>query len=248
MIDVPARIGLTTYRERAGWTVWDEPADLLPATYADAVAATGAVPVLLPPVAVAVPGAVAAVLDGIDALVLAGGADVDPGRYGAERDPQTGPARPDRDDWETHLLHGALERGVPVLAICRGMQVLNVALGGTLVQHLPDHVGHDEHAPQPGVHGRHAVRVEPSSRLGSVVGPEVDVATYHHQAVDRLGSGLVACGWAQDGTVEAVELPSAGFALGVQWHPEVYEGALLFAALRERADAHRAARRDGAPG
>ncbi len=225
-----ARVGLTTYRDQASWGVWDEPADLLPATYADAVADAGGVPVLLPPVR-RDDAAVAAVLAGVSGLIVAGGADVDPAAYGAERDPRSGPARPDRDEWELSLIRAALRDRLPLLAICRGMQVLNVALGGTLHQHLPDVVGSDLHCPVLGVHGRHGVRLAADTLISSIFGPEVEVATYHHQGLDRLGEGLVATGWAEDGLVEAVELPGAGWVVGVQWHPEVAGGPALFEAF-----------------
>jgi putative glutamine amidotransferase len=235
--DTPARIGLTTYREQAAWGVWNDSADLLPASYVDSVAASGALPLLLPPVDV--PGAVEAALDGLHGLVLTGGPDVDPASYGAARDPHTGLPRRTRDAWETALARAALDRDLPVLAICRGIQVLNVALGGDLIQHLPDTVGNDTHCPTVGVHGRHSVRLEAGTRIGALLGPETTVATYHHQAVDRLGAGLVATGWADDGTVEAVELDAPGWVVGVQWHPEVHDGARLFAGLRSACDHYR---------
>ena len=238
------RVALTTYREVAAWGVWNEPADVLPANYANAVAATGAVPMLLPP-AVA-PDCASAALDGVHGLVLVGGADVDPQRYGAQRDPATGPARPDRDAWELALGAAALARDMPLLAICRGMQVLNVLLGGDLVQHLPDSTGHDGHQPVVGRHGRHEVRVAPSSLLGSAVGDSCVVATYHHQAVDRLGRGLTAAAWAQDGTVEAVEVGAATWGVGVQWHPESHDGTALFASFASACAAYRV-RLEGAP-
>jgi gamma-glutamyl-gamma-aminobutyrate hydrolase PuuD len=224
----PPRIGATTYREPARWGVWDEPADLLPRSYAAAIEDAGGVPLLLPPVA---PRHAAAVLDGVDGLLLAGGADVDPQRYGAPRDPRTGAARSDRDAWEIALADEALRRDLPVLAVCRGMQVLNVALGGSLIQHLPDEVGTELHCPVVGVHGRHAVDLAPGSRLADVLGPRPVIATYHHQAVRELGAGLVACGWAEDGVVEAVELRDRSWVFGVQWHPEAFEGHELFAAF-----------------
>jgi putative glutamine amidotransferase len=223
-------VGLSTYREPAAWGVWHESADLLPASYADAVSAAGAVPVLLPP-AIAeadLSETAASVLDTLDGLVLAGGADVDPARYGAGREPQTGAPRPDRDSWELALARAALGVDLPILAICRGMQVLAVAGGGTLVQHLPDVVGHDGHCPTPGVHGRHEVLLE-SGRLRAVLGDRVTVATYHHQAVDRPGAGLEITGRCADGTIEAVESSAATWAVGVQWHPEAFDGAALFA-------------------
>lgn len=222
------RVGLSTYRERAAWGVWDEPVDLLPATYADAVTDAGAAALLLPP---SRPGSAsaAAVLDGLDGLVLTGGADVDPARYGAEPHSRFGGAREDRDGWETELARAALDRGLPVLAICRGLQLLNVTLGGDLLQHLPDAVGHEGHRPTVGRHGRHDVRTAAGSRVGRLLGDCTTVATYHHQAIDRLGACLTATAWADDGTVEAVEHDSAAWVVGVQWHPEVHDGAALFA-------------------
>ncbi|MDT4931157.1 MAG: putative glutamine amidotransferase [Pseudonocardiales bacterium] len=235
------RMGLTTYRESAAWGVWNESADLLPASYADCVAGAGAIPMLLPPVAVDAPGSAEAALDGLHGLVLAGGPDVDPARYGAERDPHTGPARPGRDTWEMALVRAAIDRRMPVLAICRGVQVLNVVLGGDLLQHLPDSVGNDAHCPTVGVHGRHSVRLAADAKVGVLLGPDATVATYHHQAIDHLGAGLTATGWAEDGTVEAVELDGAAWVVGVQWHPEVHDGARLFAGFRVACDDYRAA-------
>lgn len=234
---MPPRIGLTTYREPARWGVWDEPADLLPAAYADAVRSAGGVALLLPP---GPPEQAEPALDGVHGLLLAGGADVDPARYGAPADPHTGAPRTDRDEWELALVRAALTRDLPILAVCRGMQLLNVALGGDLVQHLPDAVGTDLHCPIVGEHGRHAVRLD-DGRLGAVLGPRVDVATYHHQGLGRLGDGLVATGWAvDDDLVEAVERPASTWVVGVQWHPEAYQGEALFrafvAACRDRGD------------
>jgi putative glutamine amidotransferase len=224
----PPRVGLTTYRERASWGVWDETADLLPTSYADAVAAAGGAPLLLPP---ATPAAATSALEGLHGLVLTGGADVDPDRYGATTDDRTGPVRPDRDEWELALVAAAIQRDVPLLGVCRGMQVLAVALGGTLVQHLPEVVGNESHRPTVGVHGRHAVRLAAGSRLAALLGERTEVATYHHQAVDRLPDSVRATGWADDGTVEAFELHAAGWGIGVQWHPEVHDGAALFRAF-----------------
>jgi putative glutamine amidotransferase len=222
------RIGISTYREPARWGEWNVPADLLPALYSGAIQEAGGVAVLLPP-APAVHAAPA--LDGVDGLVIAGGPDVDPDRYGAQRHPMTGGARAERDAWELALVHEAIERDLPLLAVCRGLQVLNVALGGTLIQHLPDVVGHDEHAPLVGAHGRHPVTIETGSRLAAVCGERSEIATHHHQALDVLGAGLVACGWADDGTVEAVEVPTRTWAFGVQWHPEASDDQAVFAAL-----------------
>lgn len=240
----PPRIGLTTYREQAAWGVWNERADLLPATYSDEIDAAGGVALLLPPSPGDMDRAAAAVLDGLHGVVLAGGADVDPLRYDAERHERTGPARPDRDSWEITLALAAMERGLPLLAICRGMQVLNVALGGDLEQHLPDVVGHDDHCPVVGEHGRHDVRLAAGSRLSGALGETAKVPTYHHQSVRTLGAGLVATGWADDGTVEAVECAGSAFLVGVQWHPEVEDGGPLFAAFvaacEQYRDAHSA--------
>lgn len=240
-IQQPPRVGLTTYREPAAWGVWNEPADLLPASYSSAVTASGGVAMLLPPAAIDdLEAAAAAVLDGLHGLALVGGADVDPDRYGAARDDRTGPARPDRDAWELALAQAALERGLPVLAICRGMQVLNVALGGDLMQHLPDVAGHDGHLPVVGQHGRHDVRLVRESRVGALLGDCAVVATYHHQAIDRLGAGLVATGWAGDDTVEALEHTGPAWVVGVQWHPEVHDGAALFTAFVQACARYRA--------
>ena len=223
-------IGISTYREQASWGTWDVPAVLLPASYVDAVATAGGEPVLLPTGATGPD-----VLRTLDGLVLAGGADVAPARYGQAPAPRTTVVRPDRDASETRLLEAALEGGVPVLAICRGMQLLNVVLGGDLVQHLPDEPGADEHDPGPGRFARRAVRISPGSRLADVLGPEALGDCHHHQALRHLGRGLTAVGWADDGTVEAVELEGPAFCLGVQWHPEAGEDGRVFAALVEAA-------------
>ncbi len=227
----PPRIGLTTYRERASWGVWDEPADLLPVSYSDVIQEAGGVALLLPPGGRDLHATAQATIDGLHGLLIAGGADLDPGRYGAAREAPTGAARPDRDAWELVLADTALRRGLPVLGVCRGLQVLNVLLGGTLVQHLPDRVGHDGHCPVLGVHGRHAVRVAEGTRLGAILGASADVATHHHQAVDTLGAGLIPTAWTDDGAIEAAELPDATWVMGVQWHPEVHDRDPLFAAF-----------------
>lgn len=224
----PPRIGLTTYREPASWGVWSEPADLLPASYAAGVRTAGGVALLLP----SGPAETAGVaLDAVDGLLLAGGPDVAPAAYGAEPDPATGEPRLDRDSWEIALVHAAIARDLPVLAVCRGMQVLNVALGGDLSQHLPDEVGTDLHCPTVGVHGRHDVAVAAGTTLHAVVGDDAQVATYHHQGLRRIGGGLVATAWAEDGVVEAVERPESTWLVGVQWHPEAFAGEPLFAAF-----------------
>ncbi|WP_255620667.1 gamma-glutamyl-gamma-aminobutyrate hydrolase family protein [Pseudonocardia sp. DSM 110487] len=208
-------IGVTAYGEHTRYGVWDHAAVLLPRTYPDVVIAAGGVPVLLPPVAES-----AAAVDRLDAVVLAGGPDVGPDRYGATPHPRTGQPHPERDAAELAVLHRALERGIPVLGVCRGAQVLNVGLGGTLVQHVPDAVGHTGHNPSPGVFGTIDVALEAGSRVGAALGRQTAVRCHHHQALDRLADGLVVTGRATDGLVEAVELADAPFVVGVQWHPE----------------------------
>jgi putative glutamine amidotransferase len=206
-------IGVSTYLETAArWGVWELEAALLPAGYPRLVQRAGGLAAMLPP---DLPDHAAATVARLDGLVIAGGPDVDPARYGAGRDPRCGPPAPARDAWELALIRAALAADVPVLGICRGMQLLNVALGGTLVQHL------DGHAEVVGVFGGHPVKPVPGTRYAAAVPEETDVPTYHHQAVDRLGEGLVPSAHAADGTVEAVELPGPRYALGVQWHPEM---------------------------
>ncbi|OKI89453.1 gamma-glutamyl-gamma-aminobutyrate hydrolase family protein [Micromonospora sp. CB01531] len=207
-------IGITAYVEPAGWAVWrDVPAALVPQAYVRAVTAAGGRAVVLPP-----DDADADVLRVLDGLLLAGGADVGPERYGQPPDPRT-ESRPDRDAGELGLLTAALAADVPVLGVCRGMQLLAIAHGGALHQHLPDVVGHDGHRPAPGVYGVHPVRFAPGSLAAAVMGGVDRVNSYHHQGVADPGS-LTATGWADDGVVEAVEDPGRRFLLGVQWHPE----------------------------
>ena len=223
-------IGISAYSEQARWGAWDLPATLLPQNYADQVAAAGGAPVLLPPV----PGIEAAV-GGIDGLIISGGPDIEPARYGEQAGPRTTVVRPARDAAELALFGAALDAGVPVLGICRGLQVMNVALGGTLIQHLPDAVGHEGHSPTPGTMGEHKVTIGAgSSRLAGILGcGTISVPTHHHQGIGRLADRLTATAWAEDGTIEAVELDGTGFAVGVQWHPEAGEEPALFNALIE---------------
>jgi gamma-glutamyl-gamma-aminobutyrate hydrolase PuuD len=232
-------VGISAYSTRAAWGVWDVEAVLVPRAYVDAVERSGGLPVVLPPL----PGIVEALLPRLDALLLAGGPDVEPWRYGQEPGPDTQPPKPERDAAELGLLAGAVDAGLPVLGICRGMQLINVARGGTLHQHLPDAVGHDDHAPAPGVYGDHHVRVEAGSRLARALGGRAatTVPAYHHQGLDRLGDRLVATAWSGDGLVEAVEDPALPFCVGVQWHPEVGADAALFTALVDAARARLAA-------
>ncbi|OIJ86923.1 gamma-glutamyl-gamma-aminobutyrate hydrolase [Streptomyces sp. MUSC 14] len=224
MTTVRPLIGISTYLESgARWGVWELDAVLLAAGYPRLVQRAGGLACMLPPDD---PGRAAEAVARVDGLVVAGGPDVDPARYGAARSPRTGPPAPERDAWELALIDAALAAGVPMLGVCRGMQLLNVALGGTLVQHL------DGHTEAVGVFGRHPVKPVPGTRYAGIVPEETAVPTYHHQAVDRLGRGLVASAYATDGTVEALELPSAaGWVLGVQWHPEMGEDPRVMRAL-----------------
>jgi len=228
-------IGLTTYLERAQTGIWDVHAGLLPHVYFDGVARAGGIAVLLPPQPV--DDAVAErVLDGLDGLVITGGKDVDPTVYGQEPHPETDEPRRDRDAWEFALLGAAIRRRLPVLGICRGAQVMNVALGGTLHQHLPDVVGHTSHQLGDAVFGTSEVRTVPGTRLATLIGESSDAQCYHHQAIDRLGDGLIVSAQDSDGVIEAVEIPGENFVLAVQWHPEErLDDLRLFAAVVEAA-------------
>jgi putative glutamine amidotransferase len=243
-------IGITCYVEPARFTVWEMRSALLPYTYVEHIERAGGQPVILPPAGD--PGELAGRLDG---LIVAGGGDIDPARYGAAAHPSTGYVREFRDAAEFALTTAALRDGLPYLGICRGMQVLNISLGGSLHQHLPEIVGHTEHAPAPGVYGHLPVGIVPGTHLAKALGSALGersgdpgdaaeraagqdtggetmtVPHYHHQAVDRLGAGLTVSARADDGTVEAVELDSHPFALAVQWHPEAAEEDALFRAL-----------------
>jgi putative glutamine amidotransferase len=222
-------IGISTYLEAgARWGNWELAAALLPVGYPRLVQRAGGLAAMLPPDA---PGHAAEAVARLDGLVIAGGPDVDPVRYGAEREPRTGPPAPERDAWELALIDAALAAGIPLLGICRGMQLLNVAVGGTLVQHI------EGHAEVVGAFGWHTVKPVPGTLYADVVPEETSVPTYHHQAVDRLGTGLLESAHAPDGTVEAVELPSSDWVLGVQWHPEMGEDLRVVRGLVEAAGA-----------
>ena len=231
-------IGICTPLERARWGTWHLDAFLLPRNYVDAVTRAGALALLLAPDPALVEDPDEA-LDRIDGLMLAGGADVDPATYGAERHPKTVGCVPERARFEIALVRRALERDVPVLGICRGMQVMNVACGGSLQQDLPELLGHEEHRRVLGSFegADHDVRLTPDSLAARAAGEELHaVKSHHHQGLDRLGEGLVVTGWALiDDLPEAIELPANEFALGVQWHPEADETSRLIGALVEHA-------------
>jgi putative glutamine amidotransferase len=218
-------IGITCYVEQAIWGPWDAPTALLLNTYVEAITASGGRAVILPPDPV--DGDVASMLDG---LVLAGGADIDPARYGATPHPETAGIRPTRDAGELVLLAAALDRDLPILGVCRGMQLMAVAAGGSLHQHAPDVVGTEEHRPLVGEYGRHDARFAPDSLVAGILGEHLKVNSYHHQLVADPGT-LTVTGWAGDDTIEALEDPAHRFYLGVQWHPEATTDHRLFAAL-----------------
>ena len=219
-------VGITSYVEQARWGVWDVPAVVLPFRYVERVEAAGATAVVLPPAATSD----AEVLDRLDAVVFAGGADLDPALYDQPAHERTTGLRPERDAAEVPLMRAALDRDLPLLGICRGMQVLSVVSGGALEQHLPDVVGHEGHRPEPGVYGRHGVRLAPGSLAHRLLGDEVSVPSYHHQGLVSAGS-LTVTGWADDESPEVVEDPTRRFALGVLWHPEAGDDLRLFEAL-----------------
>jgi putative glutamine amidotransferase len=242
---VPAQrpvIGLSTYRERALFGVWHTTADVLHAQYADAILAAGGIPVLLPPASgsAEVAHEVVARLDG---LVVTGGADVGPHRYGQEPAPQTLSWREDRDTWELALLQAAEATGLPALGVCRGMQLMAVAAGGALHQHTPELVGHEEHNPGADTFGDTRVTTAEGSTVHGLLGESVRVGCHHHQSV-ASHPGFTATAWADDGSLEAMELPGDRFCLAVQWHPEVSDDARLFEAL---VDAARGGRRSVGP-
>ena len=244
-------IGLCAALERARWSVWDAHAVLLPRSYVDAVQRAGGIALLLPPDldAVEEPDTL---LDLLDGLLLAGGSDMDPASYGAEPHPATVGTVPERDAFELALARRAMERDMPFLGICRGMQVMNVARGGTLNQHLPDDYGHEDHRRSLGSfdNADHDVRLQHGSLAARVVHEELHgTKSHHHQGVERIGDGLEVTGWATiDDLPEAIELPANRFALGVQWHPEADETSPLIAALVEEARAYREGSIDYATG
>lgn len=237
-------IGITTYHTSANWRGWPEEGALLPWTYVTSIRNNGGSAVLLPPNGDAAGAGAEAedIVSRLDGVVIAGGGDIDPAIYGAPAHPMTDVNAPDRDVWELAIAEAALKLRVPLLGICRGMQMLNVACGGTLHQHIPDLVGHHHHSGDDKGFGRHRVRVTAGTTVLSILpdgGEYFEVPTHHHQAADRVGDGLIAVAWADDGVIEAVESVSPDdFAVGVQWHPEQGTDFRLFSALIAAADRH----------
>ena len=240
----PARpiVGLTTYLQQAQTGVWDVHASFLPHVYLDGITRAGGIATLLPPQPV--DDAVAArIVAGLDALVLTGGKDVDPAAYQHEPHAETDEPARDRDAWEFALFTAAMDAGVPVLGICRGAQVVNVAMGGTLHQHLPDVLGHSRHRAGNAIFSPTEIAVTPGTRLATLVDEPLEVACYHHQAIDRVADQLVVCARDPEGVIEAVELPGDRFVLAVQWHPEErLDDLRLFSGMIDAASAYMASR------
>jgi putative glutamine amidotransferase len=232
-------IGITSYAQPARWGAWELPAALVPFHYVESVERAGGRALVVPPSTEAVDET----LDVLDGVIFSGGIDIDPATYGADRHEKTDPAQEHRDAGELALLERALERDIPTLAICRGFQLLNVARGGDLVQHLPETVGHERHREVLGTFSEHPVDVKDGTKLAAILGPRHDsVQSSHHQGVGRVGDGLVETAWAEDGSLEGLEDPDRRFAVGVLWHPEMEEDKRLFEALVDEARRHRAER------
>jgi putative glutamine amidotransferase len=231
-------IGITAYAEQIQWRVWNTDAALVPLSYVEAIDHAGGRPLVVPPAENGLEETLAA----LDGVIFSGGTDLDPDLYGAEPHPETDPPRRHRDRAELRMLEAALDRDMPVLAVCRGSQLLNVARGGDLVQHLPDALGHERHRHTPGAYADHGVTLAPDSMLGALLGEHAPVKSHHHQGYGRIGEGLDRVAWADDGTVEALEDPEKPFAIGVLWHPEEGEDFALFQALVDEARRYHAER------
>jgi putative glutamine amidotransferase len=242
------RIGICTALEPACWGLWEQRAALLPDSYISAVQRAGGLALMLPPDTRVAEDPQRA-LSTIEGLMLAGGADIDPGSYGEQTHPRTSETYPERDAFEIALVRAAIDRDIPILGICRGMQLINVALGGTLSQHLPELLGHDEHLRRPGTFDEsdHDVELAPGTLAANVAGERVHVTkSHHHQGVQTLGRGLLASGVCPlDGLVEAIELPDQRFVLGVQWHPEADPRSPVIAAFVDAARTRPRARGHG---
>lgn len=230
-------IGIAAYLEQARWNIWDARAAVVHEGYLRGVSANGGRAVVLPP-----DGVDADVLDRLDGLVLPGGVDIDPALSGQARHPETDRSQPQRDAGEQLLLRGALERDLPVLGICRGLQLLGLEYGGSLHQHLPDVLGHTGHSPAEGVFGEHLVEFTADSLMAEVYGPRAVVNSHHHQGIDEPG-GLHVTGRSDDGLVEAVEDPARRFVVGVQWHPEISCDDALFTRFVAACADHASARK-----
>ena len=233
-------IGITSYAQPARWGAWDLPAALVPLYYVESVEQAGGRALLVPPSEEGIDET----LEILDGIVFSGGIDIDPAQYGAERHPATDPAQVRRDAGELRLLEAALDRDIPTLAICRGFQLLNILRGGDLIQHLPEHVGHEGHRETLGVFSQHPVDIAEGTRLEEILGQRHGaVNSSHHQGVGRVGEGLVESAFAEDGSLEAIEDPSKTFALGVLWHPEMEaDDKRLFEALVAEARVYRSSR------
>ena len=224
-------IGVTTYLEPVVMGLWSRPGSMLPQVYSDCLIGAGAAVVTLPPQP-PTPEAVARVLDGVDGLMLTGGKDVDARLYGQEPHPENDAPRPDRDAWETALVRAAIELDLPFLVICRGLQVLNVTLGGTLIQHLPDVIGSNRYSYGNAVFADNPVITVPGTSAATILGEGLTVKSYHHQALDRVADGLTVTAYGDDSIVQAVDVDAMTFGVAVQWHPEESPDDLrLFEAL-----------------
>lgn len=233
-------IGISTYREPASWGQWNNVlANLSPANYAARVSAGGGTPLLLPPFGIA--DNIPSVVSLLDGLVISGGSDVNPSQYSQEPQPQTAGWRDDRDVSELALLHAAADLDLPTLGICRGMQMMAVHAGGTLHQHVPDLVGHDNHSPGPGIYQDNPVTTIADTKVAAILGETVTAHCHHHQSVNEH-VGLVASAFCGDGILEAFEDPAKAFWVGVQWHPETGADLRLFQALSVSALTYRMAR------
>jgi putative glutamine amidotransferase len=232
-------VGITSDVQMTTFGAWKEEAALVPTDYVRAVERAGGRALIVPPS----DNGLEETLDVLDGLVFSGGSDLDPATYGHDPHPETKGIVEERDRAELALLNAALARDMPVLAVCRGSQILNVALGGDLVQHLPDEVGHERHKLDPGVFGDHDITLDPESRIGAIVGHHAPIKSHHHQGFRTLGSGLRPFAWADDGTIEGLEDEDRRFAVGVLWHPEAGEDEALFRELVEEARRYRTERR-----
>jgi len=228
-------IGITSYAEQVQMGVWTEDAAVVPLAYVRAVEHAGGRPLVVPPTM----DGVEETLDALHGVIFSGGGDLDPELYEAPPHAETDAPRKERDRAEMLMLRAALDRDMPVLAICRGSQLLNVARGGDLVQHLPEVVGHDRHRHEPGAFSDHSVQLQEGSRLGGLLGDHAPVKSHHHQGMGRIGDGLREVAWAEDGLVEGLEDPEKRFALGVLWHPEEGEDFALFKGLVDEARHYR---------